>query len=75
MIINACQQCFAHVSLNPLNLNKKDLSFSEKSLVVEQVENCLHPITEELKRWQYIVGEHYIDHKLEEQRNGLATIP
>ena len=43
--------------------------------MVEQVENTLHPITEELKRWQTIIGEHYIDHKLEEQRNSLAYKP
>jgi hypothetical protein len=42
---------------------------------VEQLENCLHPIVEELKRWQSIIGEHYINHKLEEQRNSLAYKP
>jgi len=42
---------------------------------VALVENSLHPITEELKRWQSIIGEHYIDHKLEEQRNNLANKP
>jgi hypothetical protein len=42
---------------------------------VEQVEKSLHPITEELKRWQSIIGEHYINHKLEEQRNSLAINP
>jgi hypothetical protein len=34
--------------------------------MVELVENNLHPITEELGRWQDIIGEHYIGHKLEE---------
>jgi hypothetical protein len=43
--------------------------------MVELVENSLHPITEELKRWQSIIGEHYIDYKLEEQRNSLAYKP
>jgi hypothetical protein len=75
MIINACQQCFAHVGPNSLNLNKKDLSFSEKSLVVDEVENSLHLITEELQTWQPIIGGYYIDYKLAEQRNSLATIP
>ena len=41
----------------------------------ELVENCLHPIAEELQRWQSIIFEHYIDHKLEEQRNSLAYKP
>jgi hypothetical protein len=43
--------------------------------MVELVENSLHPITEELKRWQSIIGEHYIDHKLEEERNRLLINP
>jgi hypothetical protein len=44
-------------------------------LVVELVENSLHPIVEELERWESIIGEHYLDYKLEEQRNGLAYKP
>lgn len=43
--------------------------------MVELVEKSLHPITEELERWQLIIGEHYLDYKLEEQRNSLAYIP
>lgn len=43
--------------------------------MVELVEKSLHPITEELKRWQGIIGGHYIDHKLEEQRNSLVNKP
>jgi hypothetical protein len=43
--------------------------------MVDEVENSLHLITEELKRWQSIIGEHYIDHKLEERRNTLAYKP
>jgi hypothetical protein len=44
-------------------------------LMVELVENSLHPTIEELERWKSIIGEHYIDHKLEEQRNSLAYKP
>ncbi len=29
----------------------------------------------ELERWHTIIGEHYLDYKLEEQRNYLAYIP
>lgn len=43
--------------------------------MVELVENFLHPISEELKGWQSIIGEHYIDHKLEEERNRLLINP
>lgn len=55
--------------------NKKDLGGVNFNKMVELVEKCLHPIAEELKRWQGIIGEHYIDHKLEEQRNSLANKP
>ena len=41
----------------------------------DEVENSLHLITEELQRWQTIIGGHYIDYKLEEQRNCLAYKP
>jgi hypothetical protein len=50
-------------------------SYTEYIHLVELVENTLHPITEELQRWQSIIGEHYIDHKLEEQRNTLVNRP
>lgn len=43
--------------------------------MVVLVENSLHPIVEELKRWQVIIGGHYIDYKLEEYRNRLANRP
>lgn len=43
--------------------------------LVDEVENSLHLITEELRRWQSIIGEHYIDYKLEERRNTLANKP
>ena len=55
--------------------NKKTPSFDEVFLLVELVENSLHPIVEELERWESIIGEHYLDHKLEEQRNSLANSP
>jgi tyrosine-protein phosphatase YwqE len=58
-----------------LRPNKKDLSFSEKSLMVELVENSLHPILAELERWESIIGEHYLDYKLQEERNRLAYRP
>lgn len=48
---------------------------NQRPFLVELVEKSLHPITEELKRWQSIIGEHYIDYKLEEQRNSLAYKP
>jgi len=38
-------------------------------LMVEIVENSLHPIAEELERWQGIIGEHYLDYRREKQRN------
>lgn len=38
-------------------------------------ENSLHPIVEELQRWESIIGEHYLDYKLEEQRNSLVNSP
>jgi hypothetical protein len=47
----------------------------ENRNMMELVENSLHPLTEELKRWQSVIGEHYIDFKLEEQRNSLANKP
>lgn len=57
-------------------LNEKSDSKAAKiSEMVELVENCLHPIIGELQRWQGIIGEHYIDHKIEEQRNSLADKP
>ena len=43
--------------------------------MVELVESKLHLITEELERWQGIIGGYYIDYKLEEQRNSLANKP
>lgn len=43
--------------------------------MVDEVEKSLHLIIEELKRWQTIIGGHYIDHKLEKERNRLASIP
>lgn len=43
--------------------------------LVELVEKSLHPVIEELKRWQPVIGEHYLDYKLEEQRNSLAYKP
>lgn len=43
--------------------------------MVNEVENSLHLITEELERWKTIIGGHYLDYKLEEQRNSLAHIP
>jgi hypothetical protein len=55
--------------------NKKDLRIDRKSLVVEHLENSLHPIVEELERWESIIGEHYLDYKLDEQRNSLAYKP
>jgi hypothetical protein len=42
---------------------------------VELVEKSLHPIVEELKRWQSIIGEHYIDNKIEKRRNSLSYNP
>jgi hypothetical protein len=39
------------------------------------IENSLHSVVEELERREGIIGEHYLDHKLEEQRNGLAYRP
>jgi phage anti-repressor protein len=42
---------------------------------VELVENSLHPIVEELEQWETIIGEHYLERKLEEQRNSLACKP
>ncbi len=47
----------------------------ENAYMEEHLEKSLHPITEELKRWQSIIGEYYIDYKLEEQRNSLAYKP
>jgi len=43
--------------------------------MVELVENSLHPLTVELERWHSIIGEHYLDYRLEEQRNSLANVP
>jgi hypothetical protein len=43
--------------------------------MVELVEKSLHPIAEELRRWQFIIGEHYITYKVEKQRNTLAYKP
>jgi hypothetical protein len=40
--------------------------------MVELVEKSLHPLTLELERWQSIIGEHYLDYKLDEQRNSLG---
>lgn len=59
-------------SLQP---NKKALRFDCKALMVDEVEKSLHPITEELKRWQSFIGEHYIEYKVAEQRNRLANKP
>lgn len=58
-----------------LGANKNDPNGVDFNNIVELIENNLHPITEELKRWQLIIGERYIDHKLEEQRNSLAYKP
>ena len=41
-------------------------------LLVELIENSLHPLIDELERWQTIIGGHYIDYLLEEQRNSLV---
>lgn len=41
----------------------------------ELVENSLHLLVEELGRWETIIGGHYLNYKLEEQRNSLAHIP
>ncbi len=54
---------------------KKPEEYSRALSLVDEVEKCLHPIIEELKRWQLIIGRHYTDYKLEKQRNGLADIP
>jgi hypothetical protein len=43
--------------------------------MVELVENSLHPILAELERWESIIGEHYLDYKLQEERNRLAYRP
>jgi hypothetical protein len=43
--------------------------------MVERLENCLYPLTVEPERWHSIIGEHYLDYKLEEQRNSLAYKP
>lgn len=43
--------------------------------MVELVEKSLHPITEELNRWQFMIDHHYVDFKLEERRNSLAYRP
>lgn len=63
------------MSTGILKTNIKTPSQDEVLILVELVENCLHPITEELKRWQHIIGEHYLDHKLEEPRNSLINKP
>lgn len=42
---------------------------------MDHLENCLHPVTEDVKRWHSIIGEHYLNHKLEEQRNSLDNNP
>lgn len=47
----------------------------EALVLVGLVENSLHPLVEELERWQSIIGEHYYAHKLEEERNRLAYRP
>jgi hypothetical protein len=57
-----------------VNYNKKAPAYAD-AFLVEHVEKSLHPITEELKRWHSIIGERYIDHKLEVQRNTLAYKP
>jgi hypothetical protein len=42
---------------------------------VDEVENSLHLVVQELERWEVIIGEHYLDYKLDEQRNRLTIIP
>lgn len=54
---------------------QKALPRFENAYMVDEVEKSLHPITEELKRWQSIIGSHYIDYKLEERRNSLVYKP
>lgn len=56
-------------------VHKKALSSLDNAHLEELVENSLHPIVEELERWESIIGEHYLDYKLEEQRNSLAYKP
>ncbi|MCW2763750.1 MAG: hypothetical protein JWR85_3951 [Marmoricola sp.] len=64
--------CIADVSICIYKKKNDDLKVVENRNLVELLENNLHPVTEELGRWQDIIGEHYIDHKPEEQRNCLA---
>ena len=40
--------------------------------MVELIENSLHSVINELERWQTIIGGHYIDYLLEQERNSLA---
>ncbi|MDB5185569.1 MAG: hypothetical protein JWL85_92 [Candidatus Saccharibacteria bacterium] len=63
------------VASSPQYSKRKALAFAKAFFLVELVENSLHPITGELKRWQSIIGEHYIDYKLDEQRNKLVYKP
>jgi hypothetical protein len=58
-----------------LQTKKKALNEDRDSLMVELIENSLHPLTLELERWQSIIGEHYTVQKLEEQRNRVANKP
>jgi hypothetical protein len=73
---------YAYGSLRPLGAvlgtgrtKKNTPPVGEVFFLVELVENCLHPLTLELERWHSIIGEHYLDYKLEEQRNSLACNP
>lgn len=58
-----------------LDTNKNDPNGVDFNKMVALVEKSLHPITKELRRWQSIIGEHYVEYKVEEQRNRLANKP
>jgi hypothetical protein len=42
--------------------------------MVKLLENSLHSVIEELQRWESIANEHYIDYKIEEERNRLVSM-